>query len=197
MGIKRYTADADNTITNAYKSNLRTRATGSNMGLSDSMEVFRIYGQQDSGSSELSRILVQFPVSEISTDRTNGVLPGSGSVSFYLRLFNAKHPFTLPKDYDMIVSTVSRAWNEGTGLDMESYADSGSSNWTAASSNSAGVTAWTTAGRGYEAESRFTASFVNGTEDIELDVSDAVERWIAGDRTNYGFGIRLENEAAF
>ena len=44
MGIKRYTADADNTITNAYKSNLVTRATGSNMGLSDSMEVFRIYG---------------------------------------------------------------------------------------------------------------------------------------------------------
>ena len=66
MGIKRYTADADNTITNAYKSNLTTRATGSNMGLSDSMEVFRIYGQQDSGSSELSRVLVQFPVSEIS-----------------------------------------------------------------------------------------------------------------------------------
>mgnify|MGYP003625896007 CR=1 FL=1 len=28
MGIKRYTADADNTITNAYKSNLVTRATG-------------------------------------------------------------------------------------------------------------------------------------------------------------------------
>jgi hypothetical protein len=34
MGIKRYTADADNTITNAYKSNLRTRATASNMGCS-------------------------------------------------------------------------------------------------------------------------------------------------------------------
>ncbi len=197
MGIKRYTADADNTITNAYKSNLITRATGSNMGLSDSMEVFRIYGQQDSGSSELSRILVQFPVSEITTDRNNGVLPGSGSVSFYLRLFNAKHPFTLPRNYDMIVSTISRAWNEGTGLDMENYSDSGSSNWTAASSNSAGVTAWTTAGGDYHAEPRFTASFVDGTEDIELDVSDAVERWIAGDRVNYGFGVRMENETAF
>ena len=197
MGIKRYTADADNTITNAYKSNLTTRATGSNMGLSDSMEVFRIYGQQDSGSSELSRILVQFPVSEITTDRTNGVLPASGSVSFYLRLFNAKHPFTLPRNYDMIVSTISRAWNEGTGMDMEDYSSSGSSNWTAASSASSGVTAWSTAGGDYEAEPRFTASFVDGTEDIELDVSDAVERWIAGTRTNYGFGVRMENETAF
>ena len=46
MGIKRYKADQDNTITNAYKSELKTRATGSNMGLSDSLEVFRIYGQR-------------------------------------------------------------------------------------------------------------------------------------------------------
>ena len=73
MGIKRYNAEKDNTITNAYKSNLTARATGSNMGLSDSLEVFRIYGQQDSGSSELSRVVIQFPMSGITTDRTNGI----------------------------------------------------------------------------------------------------------------------------
>jgi hypothetical protein len=196
MGIKRYKADQDNTITNAYKPNLKTRATGSNMGLSDSLEVFRIYGQQNSGSSELSRILVQFPITDITTDRTNGVLPASGNVSFYLRMFNAEHPFTLPRNYNMIISTVSRAWDEGTGLDMESYSDSGSCNWMAAASASSGDTAWTTAGGDYQAEPRFTASFEEGTEDLEIDVSDAVERWIAGSRTNYGFGIRLENETA-
>ena len=42
MGIKRYTANADTTITNAYKANLQTRGTGSNMGLADSLEVFHI-----------------------------------------------------------------------------------------------------------------------------------------------------------
>ena len=197
MGIKRYTADADNTITNAYKSNLTTRGTGSNMGLSDSMEVFRIYGQQDSGSSELSRVLVQFPISDITTDRTNGVVPASGNVSFYLRLFNAKHPFTLPRGYNMIAASVSRAWNEGTGLDMENYSDAGVSNWIEASSASSGVTNWSTAGGDYHAEPRSTASFANGTEDIEVDVSDAVERWIAGSQTNYGFGVFLQDETAF
>ena len=129
MGIKRYTADLDNTITNAYKSNLTTLATGSNMGLSDSLEVFRIYGQESSGSSELSRVLIQFPITDITTDRTSGVLPASGSVSFYLRMFNAKHPFTLPRNYNMIVAPVSRSWQEGTGLDMENYSDQGYSNW--------------------------------------------------------------------
>ena len=196
MGIKRYTADADNTITNAFKSNLTTRGTGSNMGLSDSLEVFRIYGQESSGSSELSRVLVQFPVTSISADRTAGTLPASGSVSFYLRMFNAKHPFTLPRNYNMIVAAVSRSWDEGTGLDMEDYSDQGTSNWVNAVSSSAGITAWTAAGGDYHAEPRFTASFDNGTEDIELDVSELVEQWIAGTKQNYGFGVFLENETA-
>ena len=45
MAIKRYFATKDNTITNAFKSNLLTRATGSNMGASDILEAFVIHGQ--------------------------------------------------------------------------------------------------------------------------------------------------------
>ena len=45
MAIKRYDATKDNTITNAFKQDLTTRGTGSNMGLSDILEVFSIYGQ--------------------------------------------------------------------------------------------------------------------------------------------------------
>ena len=40
MSILRYTASADNTITNAYEANLVTRGSGSNMGYADSLEVF-------------------------------------------------------------------------------------------------------------------------------------------------------------
>ena len=45
MAIVRYTASADNTITNAFKPNLLNRATGSNMGASDVLETFVIHGQ--------------------------------------------------------------------------------------------------------------------------------------------------------
>ena len=45
MAIKRYFASQDNTITNAFKANLRTRGTGSNMGASDILEAFVIHGQ--------------------------------------------------------------------------------------------------------------------------------------------------------
>ena len=43
MAIRRYTAIADTTITNAYKANLTTRGTDANMGQSDILEVFSIH----------------------------------------------------------------------------------------------------------------------------------------------------------
>ena len=128
MAIKRYIANADTTITNAFEASLTTRGTGSNMGLSDSLEVFSIYGQTITGSAatktaELSRILVNFPISSIATDRTNEDIPASGSVSFYLRMFNAEHPFTVPVNFTISASAVTRDWEEGYGLDMEGYRD--------------------------------------------------------------------------
>ena len=95
MSIKRYFSNSDTTITNAYQSNMSTKGTGSNMGAADVLETFMIYGQVSGASgleAELSRILVQFPVSDISTDRTNGKIPASGSASFYLKLYNNSYP---------------------------------------------------------------------------------------------------------
>ena len=56
MTIRRYDAKADTTITNAYKSNLTTRADDANMGQSDILEVFSIHAQANETSSEHSRV---------------------------------------------------------------------------------------------------------------------------------------------
>ena len=123
MAIKKYTATKDNTITNAFGVDLSTRATGSNMGAADILEVFSIYGQETTSSVELSRVLVEFPITDISSDRTAGTIPASGSVKFYLRMFNARHSEQLPSDFTFNVLAVSQSWQEGRGLDMESYKD--------------------------------------------------------------------------
>ena len=225
MSIKRYFATADNTITNAFKTNLSTRGTGSNMGASDVLEVFSIVGQASSGSTELSRVLIQFPVSgttagEIKGDRTAGTIPASGSVRFYLRMFNAKHGLTLPRNMTLNVQAVSQSWSEGTGLDMENYTDTGISNWVSGNiSGSVGAPAdgkgdwdgaWGTSSMdqttgfvpggtfhtaaysaGTDGMPMYTANFVNGDEDMEVDVTAAVEEWIAGTYLNYGFGVYL------
>ena len=133
MAIKKYFATKDNTITNAFKANLSTRGVSGNMGQSDVMEVFSIYAQANTSSSELSRILIQFDTSAVSTDRTNSVIPLSGNVSFYLRMYDAEHAGTTPKDFSLVASAVSQSWQEGNGLDMEDYSDEDESNWLYAS----------------------------------------------------------------
>ena len=103
--IRRYTASADTTIVNAYQRNLRIRGTGSNAGRADVLETFSIYGRQAPSSSnstasqELSRILIQFPISEISSDRDAGTVPTSGNVDFFLRMYNIQLDSLLEKRY--------------------------------------------------------------------------------------------------
>ena len=127
--IRKYTASADTTIVNAYQPNLQTRGTGANMGMADVMEVFSIYARQTpssskaEGSQELSRMLVKFPTSGISADRTSGLVPASGSVRFYLSLYNAQISKTTPRDYKLVAYAVSQSWEEGVGLDLEGYTD--------------------------------------------------------------------------
>lgn len=192
MAIKRFFATADTTITNAFKANLTTRGVSGNMGQSDILEVFSIYGQSNPSSSELSRVLVQFSVNDIISDRQSGLLPASGSVSWFLKLYNAKHSDTVPSDFNLTVSAVSRSWNEGYGLDMEEYSDFGYSNWnSAASSSDVGITNWTSTGGDYHTNPTASQFFNKGTEDLIVDVSSIVEQWITGSKTNYGFGVKL------
>ena len=129
MSIKRFFSNADNTITNAFGANLQTRRTGSNMGRSDILEVYSVYGQVTTGSIEKSRALINFDVSKIKTARDNTDIPASGSVKFMLRLFNAEHGQTLPRNSTLAILPISRSWNEGSGLDMEDYSDEDASSW--------------------------------------------------------------------
>tara|TARA_Y100000592_G_scaffold781_1_gene1295 strand:+ start:43926 stop:45479 length:1554 start_codon:yes stop_codon:yes gene_type:complete len=200
--LTRYTASADNTIVNAFGTRADTRGTGSNTGLADIIETYSIYGRQSVSSSvstasqELSRILVKFPINSISSDRSAGTVPASGSVSFYLKLFNAPHSKTVPRDYKLVVYPVSQSWQEGTGLDLEGYKDlthgNPGSNWMSASNSAA----WETPGGDYitsNANLIFEQTFEKGIENLEIDITSLVEGWIAGSVNNYGVGVFLSS----
>jgi len=192
MSIKRYGANLDNSITNAFKSNLTTRGTGSNMGMSDILETFYLYAAASSASAELMRILVQFPVENISGDRDSGKLPLSGGVDFYLRMGNAKHTQTTPTKFTLNVAPISRSWDEGYGLDMENYTDLGVSNWISASTSaSADDGGWVSPGGDYLSTYNVTQYFSGGTEDLEVNVTDLVEAWIDTTVPNYGMGVHF------
>lgn len=199
MAIKKYVASADNTIVNTYKENLTKRATGSNAGAADIIETYSIYGRQSSGSAELSRILIKFPISQITTDRNNNKIPGSGSVKFYLKLHSAASSKTVPSGtFTMVAEPISKNWQEGYGLDLESYADQTNgnigSNWMSASDS----VAWTKAGGDYITAANaaypfrwFSQTFYSGLEDFEIDITQMVELWSAGTLDNYGLGVHF------
>ena len=200
MPIKRYVATKDTTITDAFKPNLVDRAYKANMGASDSLEVFSIYAQATDTSIERSRILVEFPIGDIANDRTSTKIPVSGSVNFYLKMYNVVHPLSVPKDYTMNVAPLSQSWEEGYGLDMESYSDNGY--WTG-SVNGAGAnwyyrakdTTWNDEGASYFSSSQdiYSQYFKTGLEDIEIDVTKTVEEWLSNSKNNNGFIVFLSS----
>ena len=218
MGVKRYIAKYDTTITNAYKENLMTRGTGSNMGEAESLEVFSIYAQAatssatyqgDAKNRERARILVQFPaidatgpdgIVSIKTDRDNGVIPAAGSVNYFLNLYNARHTKTLPESFTLVINTVKQSWEEGFGVDMEEYLDVThnveGANWIKRAAN----TSWHSAGASTENTDYHTGSdytktftFTTGLEDMSVDITDIVEKWLASSNafTNYGLRVSL------
>ena len=79
MGLKRYKPSADATITNAWKSDLETRATGSNTGGADILEIFHIYGAASTTISRTYETSSSFPFSDLATC--------TGAVSFPTNCF--------------------------------------------------------------------------------------------------------------
>lgn len=139
--IKRYAILKDTTITNAYNSDYTTRATGSNTGRADSLELFKISGQQASGSRETARILLDYDIGAIKEDFYNNLLPTQSSQAigiaygprFWLKLYNVQHALSVAQEYRIHVSAVTKQWDEGDGIDLDSYVHTGSSNWYTAS----------------------------------------------------------------
>ncbi len=183
MTIKRYNSKKDNTIVNALRENLSFRGTAGNLGASDILEIYSIFGQASSASLEQARILTEFPINSISDDRDSGIIPASGSVTFKLKMSNTPHGQTTPKNYDLVSHPIVRPWTEGDGLDMENFLDIEASNWLSASDNSL----WHSTGSDYASASyitpglaplQYVQNFSSGIEDIEIDITALTEEWI-------------------
>lgn len=191
--IKRYYATKDNTITNAFRESFATSGSDANMGASDILEVFSIYGQvldeNDAYSLEEARILIEFDISKIQADLTAEIL--NSDAQFYLRLFNAKHGRTLPMGFQLEVIPVEEAWEEGTGLDMENYMDltyNKGSSW----NESGEGAAWATnLGGGVLDGTAVIAEFDEGYEDLLVNITAFVTAWLATPVTNYGLIVKL------
>jgi len=181
MSIKKFYSVSDTTITNAYKGDLSTRAINSNMGLSDSLEVFFIFGQSPDENAVLaqkleeSRIVIKFNIDDIRQSY-NSQFPSD--TKFIFKLSNAEHPYTLARNYKIKVYSLTSSFSEGNGLDMESYLDEGVASWVNRENNSP----WQTPGAlDLDVNGDIVNSFLGeqnfdtGEENLEIDITNYVK----------------------
>ena len=135
MAIKRWVLESDATISNAFKEDLKNRGSYGNTGAADALEVFSLHGQVDksgSNSKEIARVLIKPDVLSIRGAILNGDIPSPDSASapeYYLTMFNAPHPESLPVNFDLSIWKLDESFDEGTGIDLTNYNDIGAANW--------------------------------------------------------------------
>jgi len=205
--IKIVKADKDAYITN--KVIRGERKNNSNTGGSGTLDLFKIYGASFSGSSpntELSRILIHFDLSEIKK------LVGQGKVDFgddsfwcKLHLKDVYGGQTTPVNFDVSVFPLSASFSEGVGKDITYFSDYDVCNWLSASSD----TVWLSPGCGLGVDSSdqgdyITSSlslastevvqrFVDGSEDLVVDVTSIVSATLSGELPDSGLRISFKN----
>ncbi len=109
-------------------------------------------------------------------------------MEYYLRLKNAQHSDTLPTSYDVEIEQLTRDWDEGSGIDVDSYFDKGYANWDKAKSN----VFWTNQG-GDTGSLRVNYHFDTGDEDLVANVTPLVNSWLSGGISNNGLMIHLSS----
>lgn len=186
--IYRIFAEKDTFITNSQVR--RVQKTGSNCGGSETLDVYKISGISGAigvvGTASLARILLYFNLGEISSLMSSGMLQ-SNSALYYLKLNHATTDKTLPSSFDVDIVAVSQSWDEGRGLDVDTFLDSGYCNWIKAKSNSY----WTVPGGDFVTTNSASYHFDTGYENIELDITNLVNSWLSGTVVNNGLMIKL------
>lgn len=170
--------------------------------------------------NSISRHIMKFDLSELSTKFANKEINEDLVVSYRLKMTNAipgdrilepEYEYDvldkrISASYDLIVFPINKDWDEGRGYDLfrENYwvkqkgnpLITGYSNWNSATLTTdwdePGVYTNPTASTAVTFYS--TQHFDIGNEDIDMDITDIVNDWLSGGTENNGIGIAYRRD---
>ena len=206
--FRRLKADKDCYITNKIING--KRVTDANVGQAGTLDIFKLANETSSGSFtgsilEVSRLLVHFNLDPLRA-MTGSILDfTTSSFRAFMRMRDVFGGQTLPANFTLVAYPLSKSFDEGGGFDISQFRDVDSSNWVTSSTN---VT-WSLAGAedsgtlndpfidviedgnvGAGSENLFrTQEFINGTEDLLMDVTSIVSATLAGAIPDHGYRI--------
>ncbi len=200
------------------------RRLDASTGEAGSLDLYKLYGLNKSGSillSELTRLLVQFDLTDLRQDIADGLVDvSSPSFKCNLKLHDVYGGQNTPRNFATEVLPLSRSWDEGRGRDIVFYQDGdvvnfltasytaagGPSVWFASGANAKGLLGSDNIdlitsgnlGSGVVAFST-TQSFVNGAEDLDVDVTRILSATLTNQIPDCGFRVSFtesqENDA--
>ena len=228
------TASKDTYVHNKIISN-RFRATDSNTGYAGTLDLFKLYGESQVPASEtvigtyaldtdadlvidtvieLSRILIKFDLSDLSTLATTDLdIANDTSFECSLRLFDILDGQMAPTNFNVDVFPLAADFPEGIGRDTGAFSDLDIPNWVTASydgtqappeilwqDSDGGAGLVGNIGQAVDAfqylsdgvtDISASKQFVEGVEPFTFDVTSAVKEMIrvGGTLTNNGFRI--------
>jgi hypothetical protein len=164
-------------------------------------------------SIELSRVLVKFNLSKLNELTGSKLDLNSENFSAKLKLFDVRTGHAVPRNFTAMAIPLSQAFDEGGGKNISSYNDIGVANFLTASYSNGSNNTWFGAGAstsgslgsanvdlvetadfGDGSGTRslvFNQTFIDGTEDLSLDITPYVSATLAGQIDNHGFRISL------
>jgi len=192
--------------------NNKFRATDANVGKAGTLDLFKLYAENTSGSdrspTELSRVLIKFDINPLRA--LTGTLLDISHSSFKctLNLTDVYGGQTTPSNFTLIVFPLSQSFDEGSGTDIVNFSDLDSCNFITASatttstnwfhtgannqgllgSNNLDIISSGTLGSGVENIWK-SQVFSDGTEDLEIDVTSIISGTLSGQIPDHGFRI--------
>lgn len=210
-------ASKDTYITNKVINN-SFRATDANVGEAGSLDLFKLYNESvisgETNPIELSRLLIKFPISEITAMNSEGLVDvNDASFKCEVKLHDIYGGQTTPSKFTTILFPLSQSFDEGTGMDVATYSDVSATNFITASIQQGLKVAWNQTGArasGSLGDANIdviasgtldasvgkislspTQHFVTGEEDLNIDVTNIVSGTVAGLIPDHGFLIAL------
>jgi len=142
----------------------------------------------------VSRILTQFDYSAFSSSISDGTI---SNPKFYLRLYEVEGQKELNKTYSLSTHMLRRTWDEGVGKHFDNPRTTAGCNWESGSSvkwasSETNMTSGSRSGRGggvwiTTAGTETSQSFINQSGDVEMDITNLVNKHLNNTYTNYGF----------
>jgi len=196
------------------------RATDANVGQAGTLDLFKLYDENDlTGSSEqieLTKLLLHFDLSKVSDMQSQGKIDINDSTfKCILKLHDVYGGQATPENFDVILFPLSKSFDEGSGFDITGFRDLDAVNFVTASFLAGEPVTWNLPGaaksgslndesidiivsgtlEGPDGSSRVSLTpvqkFVTGEEDLVLDITKIVSGTITNQIPDHGFLIGL------